>query len=478
MNQKIKKIAVLGGGESGIGAALLAKKKGIDVFLSDLSSIKSNYKATLIDNNIPFEENTHTTSKIVDADIIIRSPGIPNNAYILECCRDLSKPIWSEIELGYQLMEDVNGHKPKIIAITGTNGKTTTTSLIFAMLQADGFDVGLGGNIGFSFAYLVGYESHEWYVLEISSFQLEDCHLFRPEIAIITNLSNNHLDRYQYNISLYAEAKFKICANQTESDFLIYNMDSEELILEMEKSSNQHFFRAKKMGFSTEGKLGAVAIYQEKSIIIEMGEKNQLKRSFTKLTTDSIKLKGVHNNQNTMVAGITGKLVELRKQKMRDALTNFDSLPHRMENIAIKNGVEFVNDSKATTVNAGFFALDSRTQPTVWIVGGVDKGNDYGMLLDVVKEKVKGIILLGQDVQKITEAFNSLVPILGHVFSMEDAVIIARQNTQPGDCVLLSPCCASFDLFEDYQQRGDAFRLCVEEIEEVLDIEKNNDSIS
>lgn len=465
----IKKIAILGGGESGVGAALAAQKIGFDVFLSDLSEIKPKFKNILEENKIKYEDKKHTDNLICDADLVIKSPGIPGGAYIVQKCRDLKIPIWSEIEFGFRVMDTMGNKFPKIVAITGTNGKTTTTSLIYYMLLTSGFDVGMCGNIGNSFAYMAVFEPHEWLVLEVSSFQLDDCYMFHPHIAIITNLSNNHLDRYHYDISKYAEAKFRICAQQNENDFLIYNMDSKELIHEMQKSENSHFFRAKMLGFSYEGKKDAVAYFNGESIIIEMGEKKDLRRSFTKISTESSKLKGGHNHQNSMAAGITGKLVELRKQKMRDALTNFDSLPHRMETIATKNGVTYVNDSKATTVNAGFFALDSGNQPTIWIVGGVDKGNDYGMLLDVVKNKVKGIILLGQDVQKIKDAFEGIIPILGHALAMEEVITISVNNSQPGDRILLSPCCASFDLFEDYVQRGDAFRTLVLEIEETLD---------
>ena len=455
----MSKIVILGSGESGTGAAMLAHKLGFETFVSDIKPIPLKYKEKLSSFGIEFEEGNHNEDIILESDMVIKSPGIPNQTPILNSIRAKGIEVISEIEFGFRFRNPDS----KIIAITGTNGKTTTTSMIFALMSKAGFDVGLAGNIGFSFAEMIAFDPHQWYVLEVSSFQLEDCYQFHPYIAIITNLSRNHLDRYNHSFTAYADAKFRILQNQTNEDYFIFCKDSPDLVHEL----NRIAFEAQPLAFGMQKGEDALATYawMEKSdIIIAMSEKNTPKNNKTdlsRISTESQKVKGAHNAYNSMAAGITGSLLEIRKESIRNVLTEFEGIEHRLEPVAVVKNVEFINDSKATTVNATWYALNSTTGPTIWIAGGVDKGNDYGMLLDIVKSKVKALIIFGKDKAKIKEAFENHVAILFEVNSMEEAVQKALEVASTGNSVLLSPACASFDMFENYEQRGNIFKELV-----------------
>jgi UDP-N-acetylmuramoylalanine--D-glutamate ligase len=452
----MKKITILGAGESGVGAARLAQKQGYEVWVSELKTIPSKYKEMLEQHSIPYEEGKHTEARILSSEIVIRSPGIPNEVSILRQIREQGIRVLSEIEFGY-LHRNKNC---KIIAITGSNGKTTTTTMIYELLKYEGFDVGLAGNIGYSFAEMIAFHPHEWYVLEISSFQLEDCYDFHPYIAIITNLSANHLDRYQYKFSAYADAKFRLLKNQTESDYFIYCKDSPDLVRELERIN----IRSKKIPFGMKNDNENYAWMDNSEIIITMSDKNTSKNKadFSRIATESQKVKGPHNAYNSMAAGITGSLLEIRKESIRNVLTEFEGIEHRLEFVANVKNVEFYNDSKATTANAAWYALNSTTGPTIWIAGGVDKGNDYGILLDIVKSKVKALIVFGKDRAKIKEAFENNVSLLFDVPTLEEAFQKALEVASEGNVVLLSPACASFDLFENYEQRGNLFKSLVQ----------------
>jgi len=452
----MKKITILGAGESGVGAARLAQKLGYEVWVSELKTISSKYKDMLEHFSIPYEEGKHTEARILSSEIVIRSPGIPNDAPILRQIREHGILVLSEIEFGYRHRNE----DCKIIAITGSNGKTTTTTMIYELLKFEGFDVGLAGNIGFSFAEMVAFHPHEWYVLEISSFQLEDCYDFHPYIAIITNLSANHLDRYQYQMSVYADAKFRMLQNQTASDYFIYCKDSPDLVKELERIK----IRSQKIPFGMKNDNESYAWMDNSEIIIAMSEKNTSKNKadFSRIATESQKVKGPHNAYNSMAAGITGSLLEIRKESIRNVLTEFEGIEHRLEFVANVKNVEFYNDSKATTANAAWYALNSTTGPTIWIAGGVDKGNDYGILLDIVKSKVKALIVFGKDRLKIREAFENNVSLLFDVSTLEEAFQKALEVASEGNVVLLSPACASFDLFENYEQRGNLFKSLVQ----------------
>lgn len=451
----MKKITILGAGESGIGAARLAQKLGFDVWVSELKTIPTKYRDILEQSNIPYEEGVHTEERILSSEIVIRSPGIPNEAPIMIKIRECGILVLSEIEFGYLHRND----GCKIIAVTGSNGKTTTTTMIYELLKYEGFDVGLAGNIGFSFAEMVAFHPHEWYVLEISSFQLEDCYDFHPYIAIITNLSANHLDRYQYQMSAYADAKFRMLQNQTDKDFFIYCKDSPDLVKELERIT----IHSRKIPFGMKNDGVSYAWMDKSEIIIAMSEKNTSKNKgdFSRIATESQKVKGPHNAYNSMAAGITGSLLEIRKESIRNVLTEFEGIEHRLEFVANVKNVEFYNDSKATTANAAWYALNSTTGPTIWIAGGVDKGNDYGILLDIVKSKVKALIVFGKDRAKIKEAFENNVSLLFDVPTLEEAFQQAIAVASEGNVVLLSPACASFDLFENYEQRGSLFKNMV-----------------
>lgn len=435
------RIVVLGGGESGFGAAYLAKKKGMEVFLSDKGQIRENYKQLLIENGIDFEEGMHTEEKILNADWIVKSPGIPKKADIIFKANQKGIRLSSEIEFASEFTN------AKIIAITGSNGKTTTTSLIYHILKNDGLNVGLGGNIGKSFAKQVADESFDYYVLEVSSFQLDDIQNFRPYISLLLNLSQDHLDQYNYNYEEYALAKFRIAENQENDNFFIYNKDDEMSMNLLEKLA----IKAKMLPFTMKGKISEGAYATEDKIFVKLQEEFSMK-------IEDLSLVGKHNVANSLAASIAGKILKISNESIRNSLMTFQAVEHRLEVIADLEGVKYINDSKATNVNACYFALESMKTPTVWIVGGVDKGNDYAEIEDLVKKKVKAIVCLGVDNEKIIEFFRDKKEFIYDTSSMAEAVKISKSIAEKGDTVLLSPCCASFDLFKNYEDRGEKFK--------------------
>ncbi|WP_226063639.1 UDP-N-acetylmuramoyl-L-alanine--D-glutamate ligase [Kaistella polysaccharea] len=445
------KIVVLGGGESGVGAAYLAKKKGLNVFLSDKSVIKDDYRKQLIDADIEFEEGKHDEERILSADWVIKSPGIPKKADIIFKINQKGIRLSSEIEFAAEFTS------AKIIAITGSNGKTTTTSLIYHILKNDDLKVGLAGNIGKSFARQVADENFDYYVLEVSSFQLDDIQNFRPFISLLLNLSKDHLDQYNYNYEEYAMAKFRIVENQENDNFFIYNKDDEMSMNLLEKLA----INAKKIPFSTSEKLQEGGFINNDKIIVKVEEEFSMKIA-------ELSLVGNHNIANSLAASIASKILHISNESIRNSLMTFQAVEHRLEQVAQINGVTFINDSKATNVNASYFALESMNQPTVWIVGGVDKGNDYTEIEDLVKRKVKAIVCLGLDNQKIIDFFKDKKDLIYSTSSMQEAITISKSIAESGNTVLLSPCCASFDLFENYEDRGNQFKT------EVL---KNNEKI-
>lgn len=435
------KIVVLGGGESGFGAAYLAKKKGLEVFLSDKGLIKDDYKKLLTDAGIEFEEGKHDDERILAADWIIKSPGIPKKAEIISKINRKGIRLSSEIEFASEFTD------AKIIAITGSNGKTTTTSLIYHILKNDDLKVGLGGNIGKSFAKQVADENFDYYVLEVSSFQLDDIQNFRPYISLLLNLSQDHLDQYNYNYEEYALAKFRITENQENDNFFIYNKDDEMSMNLLEKLE----IKAKMIPFSLKEKLKEGGYLTEDKMTIKLDGEFSMK-------IDELALVGNHNIANSLAASIAGKILKISNESIRNSLTTFQAVEHRLEQVSEINGVKFINDSKATNVNATYYALESMKQPTVWIVGGVDKGNDYTEIEALVKRKVKAIVCLGIDNQKILDFFKDKKELIYSTSSMEEAVKISKSLAKSGDTVLLSPCCASFDLFDNYEDRGTKFK--------------------
>lgn len=435
------KIVVLGGGESGVGAAYLAKKKGLNVFLSDKGLIKDQYKKLLTDSEIEFEEGSHDEARILEADWVIKSPGIPKKTDIIFKILQKGIRLSSEIEFAAEFTQ------AKIIAITGSNGKTTTTSLIYHILKNDDLKVGLAGNIGKSFARQVADENFEYYVLEVSSFQLDDIQNFRPFISLLLNLSQDHLDQYNYNYEDYAMAKFRIAENQENDNFFIYNKDDEMSMNLLEKIE----IKAKKLPFSTKEKLKEGGFIDKEHIKVRMEDEFSMKIA-------ELSLVGNHNIANSLAASIASKILKISNESIRNSLMTFQAVEHRLEQIAQIDGVTFINDSKATNVNAAYFALESMNQPTVWIVGGVDKGNDYTEIENLVKRKVKAIICLGLDNQKIIDFFQDKKESIYSTSSMAEAIKVSKSLAESGDTVLLSPCCASFDLFENYEDRGDQFK--------------------
>ncbi|MEY3498823.1 MAG: hypothetical protein RL308_492 [Bacteroidota bacterium] len=439
------RLVILGGGESGVGTAILGKKKGYDVFVSDFGKIKENYKEVLSINGIKWEEETHTENKILNADVVMKSPGIPEKSPIVKKLIENKIPVISEIEFAAPFT------KAKTIGITGSNGKTTTTMLTYHLLKSGGVNVGLAGNIGKSFAWQVADDKFDYYVLELSSFQLDGIINYRPDIAIITNISPDHLDRYEYKYENYIASKFRITMNQTEGDFLIYDAD-DEAISEWFKNNKT---KAQLIPFSLTKTFEKGAFIKGNTMEININEEEFV------MDTQYIALEGKHNMKNAMAATSVAKLMQIRKQTIRESLSNFQGVEHRLEKVLKIQNVQYINDSKATNVNATFFALDSMNTPTVWIVGGVDKGNDYSELMTLVHEKVKAIICLGVDNKKIIDAFGNIVDMMIEVTSMQDAVTMAQRLAEKGDSVLLSPACASFDLFENYEDRGRQFKNAV-----------------
>ncbi len=442
------RLVILGGGESGVGTAILGKKKGYDVFVSDFGKIKENYKEVLSINGIKWEEEKHTEKKIRNADVVMKSPGIPDKSPIVKMLIENKIPVISEIEFAAPFT------KAKTIGITGSNGKTTTTMLTYHLLKSAGINVGLGGNIGKSFAWQVAEDKYEYYVLELSSFQLDGIINYKPDIAIITNISPDHLDRYEYKYENYIASKFRITMNQTENDFLIYDADDEAI----SEWFNNNKTKAQLIPFSLTKTFEKGAFINDKNMEVNINEEEFV------METQYIALEGKHNLKNAMAATSVAKLLQIRKQTIRESLSNFQGVEHRLEKVLKIQNVQYINDSKATNVNAAFFALDSMNSPTVWIVGGVDKGNDYSELMSLVHEKVKAIICLGVDNKKIIDAFGNIVDMMIEVSSMQDAVTMAQRLTEKGDAVLLSPACASFDLFENYEDRGRQFKNAVQNL--------------
>ncbi|SHF77623.1 UDP-N-acetylmuramoyl-L-alanine--D-glutamate ligase [Flavobacterium defluvii] len=439
------RLVVLGGGESGVGTAILGKKQGYDVFVSDFGKIKESYKEVLIINKIAWEEEQHTEDLILNADVVMKSPGIPDKSPIVKKLVAAGIKVISEIEFAKPFTEALT------IGITGSNGKTTTTMLTHHLLKSAGLNVGLGGNIGKSFAWQVAENKYDAYVLELSSFQLDGIIEYRPDIAIITNISPDHLDRYEYKYENYINSKFRITMNQTESDYLIYDAD-DEASTEWLKNNKT---KAKLIPFSLTKSFDEGASINNNKMEIKINQEE-----FT-METEYIALEGKHNMKNAMAASSVAKLMQIRNATIRESLSNFQGVEHRLEKVLKIQNVQYINDSKATNVNATFFALDSMNVPTVWIVGGVDKGNDYNELMPLVREKVKAIICLGIDNRKIIDAFGDVVDIMVEVNNMNDAVKTAQKLTEKGDAVLLSPACASFDLFENYEDRGKQFKQAV-----------------
>lgn len=445
MSKKLQKLIILGAGESGVGAAILGKAKGYDVFVSDAAVIKPSFQEELQAAQIDFESGQHSMPRILAADLIIKSPGIPEKTALMQAIREQGIKVISEIEFGGYFS------KAKHICITGSNGKTTTTMLCYHILKKAGLNVGLAGNVGQSFAKQVATENFDFYVLELSSFQLDDMFNFKADIAILTNITPDHLDRYHYELQNYVAAKFRILQNQTAADYFIYNADDPIIAAQLQKSNTQAQLRPFSMKQTIEE--GAYATSEQLNININ---KQQLTMSIHELA-----LKGKHNTQNALAAGIAARLVEIRTDLVRESLEDFVNVEHRMEFVAKVNGIEFVNDSKATNINAAWFALESMDKPTVWIVGGVDKGNDYSELYELVAQKVKAIICLGVDNQKILDAFQDKVEIIVEAKSANEAVAYGYRLAQKDETVLLSPACASFDLFESYEDRGQQFKQAV-----------------
>ena len=451
------KIVVLGGGESGVGAALLAKSKGFEVFLSDKGKLQENYRQVLQENSILFEEETHTESQILDATEVVKSPGIPDKAEIVKKLKDKKIPIISEIEFASRYT------KAKLIAITGSNGKTTTTLLTYHLLKEAGLKVGLAGNVGHSFAELVIDDNFDYYVLEMSSFQLDNCYQFRPHIAILTNITPDHLDRYEYKFENYVASKFRIIQSQTEEDYFIYYWDSSPIMekiktiklipfaLPVTTTPEESDLKESNVSYITKDKIYTNFDY-DKPYKIE-------------IDTKDLSLKGVHNSLNISFALLACQIIGVDQKQILAGLQTFENAPHRLENVGVINGITFVNDSKATNVDSVFYALDSfDIEPLIWIAGGVDKGNDYTQIEELVKQKVKTLICLGKDNDKLVSFFTGKVPAIYQSQSIHEVIELGLQLGQSGDVVLLSPACASFDLFRNYEDRGNQFRTAVLEL--------------
>ncbi len=444
----MSRIVVLGGAESGVGAAVLAKVKGFDVFLSDKGQIKEEYAQTLRKWDIPFEEGQHTEEKILNADEVVKSPGIPGTVPMVQKIRENGIRIVSEIEFASRY------DSAKKICITGSNGKTTTTSLIYYLLKNAGLNVGLGGNIGKSYAYQVATEHFDYYVLEISSFQLDDIYDFRPDIAIITNITPDHLDRYDHKMENYVAAKFNITRNLTQDDCFIFDSDDAITIGHL----NSIVLRCKMLPFSQQKEVPQGAFLRDGKMVLRY-EKEE-----TDIFLQELALGGKHNIYNSMAAALAAKAAGIGNEVIRHSLKTFQPIEHRLEPVVSIKDVLYINDSKATNVDSAWYALECQNRPVVWIVGGTDKGNDYSVLDELVKEKVKAIVCLGKDNSKIHAAFEKLVPVIADTQSADEAVKKASELAVSGDVVLLSPCCASFDLFKNYEDRGEQFKAAVRKL--------------
>lgn len=452
MERSYQNIIVLGAGESGNGAAILAKRKGLQVFVSDKGSIKEQYKKELIEEGIAFEEGQHDEARIMQADLIIKSPGIPDKAPLVKALRAAGKTIISEIEFGFWYKGD-----SKIIAITGSNGKSTTTSLLYYLLKNADYNVSMVGNIGISFAKQVALNPTAWYVMEISSFQLDDIIDFKPEIAVLLNITPDHLDRYDYKFENYVASKFRITKNQNEDDILVLNIDDPEINKYLELNP-------------TKSKLIPITM-SDQNLTHDEGafmKDEELNLRFqgedTNISIHDLALKGKHNQYNSMAAGISARAAGIRKEKIRESFSTFEGLEHRLEFVATIRGVDFINDSKGTNLNSVWFALESMKQPVVLILGGQDKGNDYNEIMDLVQEKVRAIVCMGIDNNPIHKAFDNVIKNIVDTQSAADAVKAAYALAEQGDVVLLSPGCASFDLFKNYEDRGTQFKQAVREL--------------
>ncbi len=449
MEMKQHRLVILGGGESGVGAALLGKQKGYDVFLSDGGQIKPVYEKELIDNQIDFESAKHSLELILNADEVMKSPGIPEKNEVVKAIRAKGIPVISEVELAYRFKGD-----SKIVAITGSNGKSTTTSLIYHICKTAGLDCALVGNIGYSFAKQVAEDPKPLYVAEISSFQLDDIKDFRADVSVLLNITEDHLDRYDYKFENYINSKFKIIQNQTMNDYFIYCEDDEVIMNKLRLLT----IHTNPLPFSMKQEVKKGGYIKGDQMMLRIQEER------VSMSIYDFALKGKHNNYNTMAAGIAATTLGIRKEKIREAVKNFHSLEHRMEFVAMVRGVEFINDSKATNVNSTWYALESMTKPTVLVLGGTDKGNDYTLIEELVKEKVKAIVCMGLDNSKIIEAFKDIVPVIVETDSAKKAVNTSFKLAAKGDVVLLSPACASFDLFKNYEDRGTQFKEAVKEL--------------
>ncbi|MBP1663380.1 MAG: UDP-N-acetylmuramoylalanine--D-glutamate ligase [Bacteroidetes bacterium] len=441
----MKKLIVLGAGESGAGAAVLGKKQGYDVFVSDMGEIKPEYKKLLDDHEIKWEEKKHTEELILQADEVIKSPGIPDKAPIIQKLKALHTPIISEIEFAGRYTD------AKMICITGSNGKTTTTMLIYHILKNSGLNVGLAGNVGNSLALQVAENCHDYYVLELSSFQLDGMTEFKADVAILLNITPDHLDRYNYNFQNYVDSKFRITQNQTEKDAFIFWNDDPVIREELKKRD----IHATLFPFSLQREEKTKAFIENEQLIIKT-----LNTIFS-MPANELSLKGMHNTFNSMAAGLAASIVNIRKENIRQSLQDFQGVEHRLEYVATVKNIKFINDSKATNVNSCWYALQSMKTPVILILGGTDKGNDYTEIEELVKEKVSGLIFLGVDNSKLHNFFDGKIEKIKDVNSMEECVREAYNMAKSGDTVLLSPCCASFDLFKNYEDRGKQFKICV-----------------
>lgn len=440
-----KYLVILGAGESGVGTAILGKKHGWNVFVSDFGMISPEYKEELNQFEIAWEEGKHTIEVLQDADIVVKSPGIPDTVAVVKQFTERNIPVISEIEFaGYY-------NTAKTVCITGSNGKTTTTMLTYHTFQKAGINVGLAGNVGKSFAKQVAEENFDWYILELSSFQLDGMFDFKADIAILLNITPDHLDRYAYNMQNYVNSKFRIIQNQGENDFFIYNADDEVITTNFDKIKSN----VNSLPFSIRKVIENGGYADEKQLTLNINKDPFI------MSIHDLALKGKHNVQNSLASGIASRLVEIRKEVVRDSFSDFQNVEHRLEFVAKVHGISFINDSKATNVNSTWFALESMEAPTVWIVGGVDKGNDYSELLDLVKDKVKAIICLGTENQKIKDTFNGVVETIVEAGSAMEAVSYGYRLAKKEETVLLSPACASFDLFENYEDRGNQFKSAV-----------------
>jgi UDP-N-acetylmuramoylalanine--D-glutamate ligase len=444
-----KRLVILGAGESGIGAAILAKQQGYDVFVSDGGAVKESYRMELALNKIEFEEEMHTEARILNADEVMKSPGIPEKNELVKKIRSKGIAIISEIEFAYRYKGN-----SKIIAITGSNGKTTTTALTYHICKHAGSDCAMVGNIGISFAKQVAVDPKPLYVAEISSFQLDDIKTFRPDVAVLTNITEDHLDRYEYKMDNYISSKFRVAMNQQADDVFIYSLDDEIT----NKTITNYHIKSTLAPFTMSKPLPQGAYLMNAKMHLKW------KNEEMQMSIEDFALKGKHNQYNSMAASLAASAVDIRKEKIREALQTFESLEHRMEPVASIKNVEFINDSKATNVNSTWFALESMDKPVVLILGGVDKGNDYSLIKELVKEKVKAIVCMGADNRKIHEAFGDIMPLMVNTTSAKEATQAAFHFAAKGDVVLLSPACASFDLFKNYEDRGKQFKQAVKEL--------------